>query len=279
MGTMLQSAGLPAGACPEVWNRSHPERILAVHRQYMDAGSEVILTNTFGGSRLKLRRFGLEDRVDDLNRAGVRLARSVARPGVRVAASVGPTGELPEPYGAVSRDELVDAFAEQIGALTDEGADLIWIETMSDLAEAAAALAAARASCRLPVVVTATFDRGIRGYRTMMGTSPEEAAGTLHAAGADYIGANCGVGSEDLVRIIRAMHAAVPSAALVAKPNAGIPGLIAGRTCYPESPAYMAAAIPSLLEAGVRIVGGCCGTTPDHIRQMARMVRNGKDTA
>ncbi|MBI4553333.1 MAG: homocysteine S-methyltransferase family protein [Candidatus Latescibacteria bacterium] len=270
MGTMVQTAGLPSGECPESWNVTHPERIIDIHRQYLDAGCDIILTNTFGGSRLKLRRFGLGDRVGDFNRAGVRLARSAARPEALIAASIGPTGELPEPYGEVSVETFILVFAEQIAAVAEEGVDLIWIETMSDLTEACAAITAAQATCQLPIITTMTFERSPRGYHTMMGVSPTEAARCLLDAGADCVGANCGLGSDDTVEIIRAMRAAVPDAMLVAKPNAGLPQWNDGQALYPETPEWMAARVPRLIDAGVRIFGGCCGTTPEHVRAMAR---------
>lgn len=275
MGTMLQAAGLSAGECPEEWNMTHPDRVGDIHRQYLDAGCDLLLTNTFGGSRLKLQRFGLGTLVEEVNRAGVQLARAIALEGTRIAASIGPTGELPEPYGEVSVETLVDVFSEQITAAVAEGIDLIWIETMSELIEACAAITAAKASCQLPVIVTMTFDRGPRGYHTLMGVSPVDAARALYDAGADLVGANCGLGSDEIIEIIRAMREAMPTGALVAKPNAGLPQWSGGRIIYPESPEWMAVRIPRLIEAGARIVGGCCGTTPDHLRMMARIIKDG----
>lgn len=275
MGTMLQAAGLSAGECPEEWNMTHPDRVGDIHRQYLDAGCDLILTNTFGGSRLKLQRFGLGTLVEEVNRAGVQLARAIALEGTRIVASIGPTGELPEPYGEVSVETLVDVFSEQITAVVAEGVDLIWIETMSELTEACAAITAAKASCQLPVIATMTFDRGSRGYHTLMGVSPADAARALYDAGADLVGANCGLGSDEIIEIIRAMREAMPTGALVAKPNAGLPQWSGGRIIYPESPEWMTVRIPRLIEAGARIVGGCCGTTPDHLRMMARIIKDG----
>lgn len=269
MGTMLQAAGLPVGASPEPWNVTHPDRVSAVHRAYIDAGCGIILTNTFGGSRLRLRRAGLEDQLEAVNRAGVRLAKAIAGAETLVAASIGPTGELPGPYGELSEAVFVDVFSEQIALMTEEGVDLVWIETMSDLTEACAAVTAAKAACDLPVIATMTFDRGPGGYHTMMGISPGEAVHALTGAGADYVGANCGLGSDDIVEIVRAMRGALPGGWFVAKPNAGLPQLIEGRARYPETPEYMAARVPRLIEASARFIGGCCGTTPEHIRLMA----------
>ena len=275
MGTMIQAAGLPAGGCPENLNLTHPDGIQDIHRLYIDAGSTIILTNTFGGSRLKLQRSGLDTQLAEVNRAGARVARAAAGSDVLVAVSIGPTGELPEPYGTINEATFVEVFSEQIAATVEEDVDLIWIETMSDLTEACAAVTAAKAVCDLPIVTTMTFNHGPRGYHTIMGISPGDAARALSEAGTDYAGANCGLGSDDIIEIIRAMHEAMPDGSFVAKPNAGMPELVEGQTRYPETPEWMSARVPGMIEAGARFIGGCCGTTPDHLRVMAQSMQTG----
>lgn len=275
MGTMIQEAGLPAGDCPENLNLTHPDGIQDIHRLYIDAGSTIILTNTFGGSRLKLQRSGLDTQLVELNRSGARVARAAAGEEVLVAVSIGPTGELPEPYGTVSEATFVEVFSEQIAAVAEEDVDLIWIETMSDLTEACAAVTAAKAVCNLPIVTTMTFNHGPRGYHTIMGISPGDAVRTLFETGTDYAGANCGLGSDDIIEIIQAMREAMPDGSFVAKPNAGMPELVDGQTRYPETPEWMSARVPRMIDAGARFIGGCCGTTPHHLRLMAQKMQTG----
>ena len=268
-GTELARRGLPAGEAPEKWNLENPDPVRAVAADYVAAGSDIVLTNTFGGSRMKLSKVGLADSVAEVNRIGAQLSREAAGDDVLVFASVGPTGEFMAPLGTASEDDMVACFAEQVAALAEGGADAVLIETMTDLGEAGAALKAVREACDLPAVVSMTFDKGARGYATMMGVRPEQAAEQLEAAGADAVGANCGSGIEDIVEVIRAMHGAT-GLPLWAKPNAGLPELVAGETVFRQTPEQMAARLGDLLEAGARIAGGCCGTTPDHIRAIAR---------
>jgi methionine synthase I (cobalamin-dependent) len=270
MGTMLFSAGLQFGDPPEAWNVSHPEVIRRVHRGYLDAGSRIVMTNTFGGNRLRLRLHGLDSRVTELNRTAAILLRAevdAAGGQALVAGDIGPTGEIMAPLGTLAEDEAVDVFAEQAAALIAGGVDVIWIETMSHLSEIGAAIRGTRrASATIPIIATMTFDT--RGF-TMMGVSPEQAARSLLEAGADAIGGNCGNGPDELQPVIEKMHAVAPDAILVAKSNAGIPELIDLRAVYKADPATMAEAGLGFRAAGARIIGACCGSTPDHLAAMA----------
>lgn len=273
MGTMLFHAGLASGACPELWNVDRPEAIQAVHRAYLDAGSDLIETNSFGGSRLKLAAFGLAHRARELNTAAATLARAAARPGTYVAGSIGPTGHLPEPYGDASEATLEDAFREQAEALAAGGVDLLAIETMMVPEEAVLAVRAAKTT-GLPVMCSMTFQwvRDRDQDRTMWGTGPGEAARLLADTGADIVGCNCGDGGPDRVPgILREMRGA--GTFLVAYPNAGLPRIVDDRTVYDLTPHAMAQTYPDILAAGANIVGACCGSTPDHIREIARAVR------
>jgi 5-methyltetrahydrofolate--homocysteine methyltransferase len=270
MGTMLFEAGLTSGESPERWNLERPDVIRGVHHAYRAAGSRILLTNTFGGSRFRLGLHGLDTRVAELNEAAARLAREVAHApgsGAVVAGDIGPSGGILAPLGDLTREDAVAGFAEQAAALLAGGVDLFWIETMSALEEVEAALEGVRRSGPgMPVVVTMSFDT--HGH-TMMGVSPERAAKELVALGAAAVGGNCGLGPTELLPAIAAMHAAAPEAVLVAKPNAGLPELVDGRAVYRGSPGEMAEYAPRFLAAGARIVGGCCGSTPAHLRAMA----------
>lgn len=269
-GTMLQAMGLPAGTAPELWNADRPDAIHALHRAYLDAGSEVILTNTFGGSRLKLERTGgLGARMVELNRAAAAVAKEAAGGKAYVAGDIGPTGELMAPYGLLSYEEAVDVFAGQALALAEGGADLIWIETMTDLNEAKAAVEGAKRVTDLPVFCSLSFGQG---GRTMMGVSPAQVAETLWPLGLTAIGANCGEGIEPVVGALVEMRAALPDAVLIAKPNAGLPRLEADKTVFDLGPQEMSTHVPRLVELGAQVIGGCCGNTPDHIAAIAEAV-------
>ena len=257
-----------------MWCLSRPEVVRGVAESYLAAGSDMVLTNSFGGSRLKLARHGLAERAAELNRAAAMLARGAAGSGGFVAGSVGPTGRiLRDEGGDVTPAELYEAFREQVEALADGGVDAICVETMSSLAEALEAVRAAREHTNLPVLCTFSFAPGRRGYRTMMGLSPEIAARETAAAGAHVIGTNCGNGIDNMIEIVREMRAAVPNLPILAQANAGIPELVDGVTVYAETPEYMASRAAELVEAGATIVGGCCGTTPPHIAAIAATVR------
>lgn len=272
MGTMLQAAGLPIGECPEAWNITHPEVVTSIHRAYFDAGCDFVLTNTFGGNRSRLAHFGFEGRVREFNRAGARIAVGTKPAGGFVGGSVGPTGEFLEPFGTFTFEMLVEVFAEQISALVEGGVDVICIETISDPAEGKAAIAAAKQVCSLPITATMTFMSGPAGYRTMMGCDAQTGVRQLHDAGADVIGCNCGEGVTEAIDILREMRATLPTARLIAKPNAGLPQQAEGKIVYPITPLQMAECLREAQAIGVSIVGGCCGTTPEHLRQIARQM-------
>jgi len=273
MGTMLFANGLQFGDPPEVWNLAHPDVIRRIQRGYLEAGSRIVLTNTFGGNRARLRLSGHGDRVDDLNRTAAFLLRAevhAAGDHALVAGDIGPSGEIVEPLGTLAYDEAVDIFREQAASLVAGGVDLIWIETMSDLNEIRAAIEGVRqASPGIALVATMTFDT--RGH-TMMGVTPEQAVGSLQAWGADAIGGNCGNGPDELIPVIAKMHAAAPDVVLVAKSNAGMPELVDMRAVYRADPDTMAGQVLEMCDAGATILGGCCGSTPDHIRAIAAAV-------
>ncbi len=275
-GTELAKRGLDGGAIPELWNADRPDEVEAVARSYVDAGSDIILTNTFGGSRFKLEKAGAADRTAELNRLGTGASSRAAGGCALVFASIGPTGEFMAPLGTRAEEEFIACFTEQIAASVEGGADGLCIESMSDLGEANAALTAARQVCALPVVVSLTYDKGAAGYATMMGVRPEQAAAELD--GADLIGANCGAGIEQATEIARLLrsHTKRP---LWIKPNAGLPELVDGQTVFRQTPDDIAARVAELVEAGANVIGGCCGTTPDHIRAIAAAVEENRERA
>jgi len=264
-GTELARRGLPVGEAPEKWGMDHPDAVRDVARQYVEAGADIILTNTFGGSAFKLAKIGLGMNTHAINATQAQLSTEIAHPaGVLVAGSIGPTGEFMQPLGLVSEEDMVAAFAEQVRGLADGGVDAILIETMSDLGETKAALQAARENFAGPVICSMTFDHGPGGYATMMGVRPAQAAQDLEAAGADIVGSNCGAGIANIIEVIAAMRPAT-DLPLWAKPNAGMPELVGGQTVFKETPEQMAARFADLVAAGANIIGGCCGTTPAHI--------------
>jgi len=271
-GTQLQARGLPVGGCPDAWNLTHPERVEEVARAYVEAGSRVILTNTFGANRFILARRQLADRVAEVNRVGVEISRRAAADRAAVFASIGPSGVMLM-MGQVGEPELKAAFVEQAGAVAAAGADGIVIETMTDPAEAALAVAAAHET-GLPVVACMTFDSGAQKARTMMGTTPEQAAEKLLAAGADLVGSNCGHGIAGMVEVCRRLRAASGRPVWI-KANAGLPETRDGQTVYRQQPAEFAEFVPALLEAGAAFLGGCCGTTPDFIRAVCKKMPAG----
>ena len=271
-GTELAKRGLAPGDVPELWNAERPDDVEAVARGYVEAGSDIILTNTFGGSRWKLEKANLADRAAEINRKGTEISKRAAGDGSLVFASIGPTGEFMQPLGLKTEEEFVACFAEQIKACAAGRADGIVIETQTDLVEARAALKAARQVCALPVVVSMTFDPGPKGFATMMGVKPDQAASDLTAAGADAVGANCGAGIDNMIDVAKLMRSATDKPLWI-KSNAGMPELVEGKTVFRESPEEMAGKVARLVDAGATIIGGCCGTTPEHIRQMGEALQ------
>jgi 5-methyltetrahydrofolate--homocysteine methyltransferase len=274
MGTFLYAQGLGQGECPESWCVSHPDVVRGIAEAYIQAGSDIVETNSFGGTSFKLKPYGLASSVQNFNRAAAALAKQAVANTGYVAASVGPTGHIVEEEGGdTTATELYAAFKEQAMALAEGGADAICIETMSSLVEATEAIRAAKENTSLTVICTFTFEAGAKGFRTMMGVKPGRAATEARAAGADIVGANCGNGIANMIEITRQMRAAAPAVPLLVNSNAGVPVMEDGRAVFKETPAYMASRIKELIEAGANIVGGCCGTNPDHIAAMAQAVR------
>lgn len=271
-GTYLQQHGLEPGGCPEEFNASHPDVVIGMARRYFEAGSDMVLTNSFGGTKFMLEKYGHGGRVRELNRLAAEHARAAAPDGRYVVGSVGPTGEFLEPLGAVTEAEVYDAFAEQIAGLAEGGADGVVIETMTAIEEATAAVRAAKETTSLAVMATMVFDKGPRGFFTMMGIEPERAVDELREAGADVVGSNCGNGIEGMIEIARRMRAATDGPLLIHS-NAGLPAIENGDVVYPETPAFMAERFKTLKEIGVNILGGCCGTGADHIRALVAAVR------
>jgi 5-methyltetrahydrofolate--homocysteine methyltransferase len=274
MGTFLYAKGLTPGENPESWCVSHPDAVKDIAQAYLDAGSDIVETNSFGGTCYKLKPYGMADQVTEFNRAAASLAKAAAGPDRLVAASVGPTGHIVEEEGGdVTAEQLYGAFKEQIVALAEGGADAICVETMSSLTEAVQAVRAAKENTSLPVICTFTFEQGVKGFRTMMGLRPDRAAREAATAGADVVGANCGNGIANMIEITKQMRAAVPNVPILIHANAGAPVVEDGKTVFQETPEYMASRVKELIDAGANIVGGCCGTTPAHIGAMAEAAR------
>jgi len=277
MGTYLQTKGLKPGECMESWCISYPEVIRGIHEAYIAAGADILETNSFGATSFKLAPYGLADKVRELNLASVALAKQAGAGRVYVAASVGPTGRIVEDEGGdVTLEDLYKAFQEQVVALAEGGADALSIETMASLAEALQAIKAAKENTQLPVICTFTFEASARGFRTMMGVTPERAAREAAAAGADIVGANCGNGIVNMIEITRQTRAAQPHTPVLINANAGLPVLEGDKAVFKETPEFMASKVPELIKAGAQIIGGCCGTTPEHIAAMARVARGAR---
>ncbi|MHB0999148.1 MAG: homocysteine S-methyltransferase family protein [Armatimonadota bacterium] len=274
MGTFLQAKGLKPGECPESWTVLHPDAVKSIAEAYITAGSDIVETDSFGGTYYKLKEFGLGDNVKEYNVAAAKLAKEAMDGKGYVAASVGPTGQIVEDEGGmVSEEDLYNAFKDQIVALAEGGADALCLETMSSVAEAVQAIKAAKDNTNLPIICTFTFEPGARGFRTMMGVDPARAAEEAVAAGADIIGANCGNGIENMIDITKQLRAAAPTTPILIHANAGMPVLEDGKAVFKETPEDMAGRVKELIDAGANIIGGCCGTTPDHIAAMAKVAK------
>ena len=272
MGTMLQEVGLPTGASPEGWLMENPDPVRGVHRAYVEAGAELILTCTFGGTRARLERPGLADRVAEVNQRAAEIAREAAAGDAYVAGDIGPLGEFLAPMGKITYEQAVEMFAEQAAALAAAGVDALYIETMSDLNEARAAVEGAQqVEAGIPIFATFSFDSH---GRTNMGVSPEQAAEALLALGVDAFGANCGATLEMTQEAAAKMHETAPHMPIIVKPNAGRPHMVGREAVYDATPEDMAKYARSFVALGARIVGGCCGSTPAHIAAIAAAVKD-----
>jgi len=275
MGTQLIDAGMQPGECPEAWNLEHADELLAIQKGYIEAGADIVITNTFGGNRWTLARHGKDGRLGTLNSAAVEIARKAAGESNFVAGDIGPTGELPQPYGTKSEDEFLDVFAEQARVLASAGVDAIFIQTQTAVEELSAAVRAAKEVTDLPVCASASYSRAAQGdsYRTMMGASVEIMVEAALTNGADIVGANCGsVDISEMVEIVKIIRGITKKYILV-EPNAGKPVMEGTRTTYPQTPEQMAEHVRALIDAGASIIGGCCGTTTKHVAAIARVVK------
>lgn len=272
-GTFLQEMGLKPGECPEEWNLSHPDKVEQIARSYIEAGADMVETNSFGGTRYKLEHYGLAGKVDEINQAAARISRKAAGPDKIVIGSIGPTGKMLI-MGDVTEQDLYEAFKEQAIALEKGGADAACIETMSALDEALQAIKAVKENTSLEVISTFTFERTVDGdFKSMMGIAPEDIVAPAKEAGADIIGANCGNGFSGMIEIVARIRRVDKQIPILVHANAGLPVLKDGKNTFPETPEEMAALVPDLMGAGANIIGGCCGTTPEHICKIAESSR------
>lgn len=271
-GTLLQGRGLQPGECPELWNISHRTDVLSIARSYVDAGADIILTNSFGGSPSKLKHYKLDDRTAEINQAAAAISREASGEKGFVLGSMGPTGVILM-MGEVPEETLYEGFCIQAKALEKGGVDGLCIETMSALDEACLAVRAVKESTSLEIACTFTFERTVSGdFRTMMGVSPSEIVGALIEAGADIIGTNCGNGFDGMINIVKEIRQIDSKIPVLVHANAGKPVVQDGKTVFPETPEMMAAKVDKLIHVGANIIGGCCGTTPDHIRALTKAI-------
>lgn len=274
LGSLLIQRGLKAGECPDIWNIEKPEVLEEIAGLYCAAGSDIVSTNTFGGHPLKLAQYSLEEKTEEINKAGVKIVRKAVKDRALIAASCGSCGKLLKPYGDTDPEIISEGYKRQIGALIEEGVDIIYFETMIDLAEAILAVKAAKSVApNIPVCATITFDFTPRGFFTVMGNSIEQSARELEDAGADVVGSNCGNGIENMVKIAAGFkqHSGLP---VLIQSNAGLPVVRGDILEYPESAEFMSERVEEMLRIGVNIIGGCCGTTPEHIAAFRKVIDN-----
>jgi len=273
-GTFLQAKGLKAGECPELWNIDHPEKVFEIAQSYITAGANMVETNSFGGSSIKLAHYGLDERAFELNKAAAEISRKAAGKEHYVLGSIGPTGKILM-MGEVTTEGLYESFKIQATALEEGGADAIIIETMSDIEEAKQAIKAASDHTDLEIICTMTFEKTKTGeFRTMMGISPADMIKDLTQEGVDIFGANCGNGIKDMIGIVKEIRSVDKNTGILIHANAGIPIYEDGKTIFPETPEEMASSIKEIVNAGANIIGGCCGTTPDHISQIKNAIKS-----
>ena len=272
-GTYLHSLGLEVGACPEIWNVTQRDKVLSIPKSYIEAGADMVLTNTFGAHPVRLEHYGLQDRAFELNEAGASISREAACDEHFVLGSIGPSGAIIM-MGEVPEEKVYDGFRIQVEALAKGGADAICIETMSEIAEACLAIHAAKEFTDLEVICTFTYQKTVQGYyRSMMGVSPADMITAVKDAGADIIGANCGIGFDQMVEIVKEIREADNSTPVLVQANAGIPTIENAKTVFPETPEMMRPKVKELINAGANIIGGCCGTTPEHLRVLVAEIR------
>jgi 5-methyltetrahydrofolate--homocysteine methyltransferase len=272
MGSLLMEKGLPPGKPTESWNASNPEKVQEIHQDYFNAGSDVVLTNTFGGSRLKLEAHNYGDKTEEFNLKAVELAKAVCPDGCYVAGDIGPSGKFLPPLGDATIDDFNNNYNEQASILANAGVDFFFIETMVDLLEAEAAVKAAKKVSNIPIFASITYQRTKRGYFTIMGNSVNQCCEVLEKAGASIIGANCTIGSDEMIDIVPLLKAGTKKPISV-KPNAGKPNLIKGETIYPTKPKDFAQDLTQMIFHGARIVGGCCGTNPEFIEVLVKQLK------
>ena len=275
MGSRLIDLDLQPGTPPESWNLTHPEEIKQIHLEYFNAGSDIILTNTFGGSRLKLEAHGYGEKVEEYNTRAVEIAKEICPPNGYIAGDIGPSGKFLPPVGSITEQELTDNFTEQTTILAEADVDLFFIETMVDLKEAEIAVKAAKSVSNSPIFASMTYKKTKRGFFTIMGNSIEHCSEVLIEAGADAIGANCTISSEDMINLIP-LIANSTDLPIIAKPNAGQPQLVEGKTIYLSKPAEFAHDIQQIVINGATIVGGCCGSNPKFINEISNQIKREK---